>query len=412
MKKIILLVISALLFIPYSCKDEENDGSCNGAPEVWKIKKTVLDESELADPAAFGDWLIIEGANFCDVQEILINDVEVNLYDVYIESGMISLAIPRKIPTEETKTITIITSKGKVEVPLDVVVPQFVLEGLFCEYVLPGDTAFLSGNNFDLYNIDTTSTVIKIGDSLMAVNYVDAKNAFFRIPRTAQLGDQMTLINKDTLGNVVLERKVPGLLNDFSNIVFGFRDTDHHEQSTFRDFEITDGVGKVGYPSPINRETGKYGVIKGDALEWNWDQYLVERNGVWPWWGDASITNPDILIGPAENSMIKLEFNVVNDWASNTFIISLFNEFEYRYEPWKEQGSAYKTYGWRTLRIPLTEFKRGDGTPIKEVTWWDDNASEGIVPLGHWKYTRIFFNGTGHRNVFICWDNFRCVPQD
>ncbi len=279
---------------------------------------------------------------------------------------------------------------------------------------MPGKIKTISNphhNNFDLYNIDTTSTVIKIGDSLSAVNYVDAKQAFFRIPSTAQPGDIMTLINKDSLGNVMLERKVPGLLNDYSNIIFGFRDiVDPPEQFTFRDFEITNGVGKVGYPTPINSQTGKYGVIKGDALAWNWDQFLVERNGLWIWWGDASILNTDAIIGPAENTMIKFEIIAPNDWANSGIIISLFNEFEYTYEPWREQGSAFKSTYWRTVRIPLTAFKRvGTGVPLSEITMSVEDLEAGIVPLDRWKYTKVFFNGVGHTNVFICWDNLRCV---
>jgi len=76
---------------------------------------------------------------------------------------------------------------------------------------------------------------------------------------------------------------------------------------------------------------------------------------------------------PVENWGLQFEISVANPWNGGTLYIRTEfagDNFVARYEPWKIPGSnntlAYKTNGWQTVTIPLSEFRSkvvelGDG---------------------------------------------------
>lgn len=86
------------------------------------------------------------------------------------------------------------------------------------------------------------------------------------------------------------------------------------------------------------------------------------------------------LSDPVENWGLQFEISVANPWNGSTlyFKTEFAGEtFVARYEPWKIPGSnktlAYKTLGWQTVTIPLSEFRSknitlGDGDPVPGLT--------------------------------------------
>ena len=72
---------------------------------------------------------------------------------------------------------------------------------------------------------------------------------------------------------------------------------------------------------------------------------------------------------PVENWGLQFEISVVQPWNGGTLYIRTEfagDSFVARYEPWKIPGSnktlAYKTDGWQTVTIPLSEFRSKDVT--------------------------------------------------
>src|SRR5690606_24256862 len=70
------------------------------------------------------------------------------------------------------------------------------------------------------------------------------------------------------------------------------------------------------------------------------------------------------LTDPVENWGLQFEISVAKPWDGGTLYIRTEfagDSFVARYEPWKIPGSnktlAYKTEGWQTVTIPLSEFR-------------------------------------------------------
>ncbi len=82
---------------------------------------------------------------------------------------------------------------------------------------------------------------------------------------------------------------------------------------------------------------------------------------------------------PIENWGLQFEISVAHPWNGGTLYIRTEvagDNFVARYEPWKILGSnttlAYKTSGWQTVTIPLTEFRSkvnqlGDGVSAERL---------------------------------------------
>ena len=85
------------------------------------------------------------------------------------------------------------------------------------------------------------------------------------------------------------------------------------------------------------------------------------------------------LTDPVENWGLQFEISVAHPWDGGTLYIRTEfagDSFVARYEPWKIPGSnktrAYKTNGWQTVTIPLSEFRSkvnelGDGISAERL---------------------------------------------
>lgn len=174
---------------------------------------------------------------------------------------------------------------------------------------------------------------------------------------------------------------------------------------------IVNTYGTVSTPYDINTQNNKW---LGLLANFEWGDYFGYQ-----WWGDISLAfgpvadfngsmgtnnsmyvyfNTPVLDGgaskyaplgnsntgnkwipaenisdPVENWGLQFEISVAHPWDGGTLYIRTEfagDNFVARYEPWKIPGSnktlAYKTNGWQTVTIPLSEFRSkvltlGDG---------------------------------------------------
>ena len=401
MNKNRILVIQLFLFVLYfaSCEQEVSN-NCNGIPAIKGIKYTVLDPDDI-ETGALGDWVIIEGSNFCDIKKILFNDVSVNMNNVYIESGLISLSIPRIAPYEVSNTLTITTNKDvSVIAPFELYIPDVILKGLLNEYVKPGETGYIEGENFDIHQIDSvTGAWITFGDRELPVRRVNANRLSFKIPADAAPNTPIHLFRKDTLDNLRVDRKVPGFYKDTRNILYS---GDPDRDKCDKNIEQTDGLGLTGYPDSI---AGPYYVYKGEYPKDKWD-------GKWRIYANLPMgqvmSKSDLYVKiwdmPSNQIEVVFEVNVLNDWTGAEFRINLWDGYRYHWKPYSD--IAYRTNGWETIRIPLSEFKKPleTGEPFPTLgegnIYWD------------WKNREVQFMGAYQPNVFFCWDNLRIVPKN
>jgi hypothetical protein len=399
-KKIVLTVslIFTLLFLA-SCVHEDIE-ICNGHPVISGVKRTVLDSVNIKT-GALGDWLIIEGSNFCNIKEIYFNDVEVNMGNIYIEPTLISLSVPRVAPYEVNNKITFVTNQDAlVTFPFELNVPNIEVKGMLNEYAQLGEIGYIVGENFDIHQIDsTTGAWITFGDQELAVHRVSSTRLSFEIPEDALPNTKIHLFRKDTLDNVRVSQRVPGYYKDTRNILYsGNPDRDKCDQN----IERTDGLGMTGFPDSI---AGSYYYYKDEYPAWTW-------GGKWRIYANVpagQVMSQDGLYVkiwdmPSDELEVVFEVNVVNDWTAAEFKINLWDGYWYYWRPYG--GSAYRTSGWETIRIPLSEFKNpvatGDPYPV---------LTEGNI-FWDWKNRGVEFHGEYQPNVFFCWDNMRIVPKE
>jgi hypothetical protein len=99
------------------------------------------------------------------------------------------------------------------------------------------------------------------------------------------------------------------------------------------------------------------GVAAGDGAWWQGGRSInIETAGQW-----VPVAN---LVDPPANWAFKFEINTKVPWKGGMMLIDKDYSFNYqaRYEPWAAAGGEYKSEGWKTVVIPLSNFKQSSGT--------------------------------------------------
>jgi hypothetical protein len=129
------------------------------------------------------------------------------------------------------------------------------------------------------------------------------------------------------------------------------------------------------------------------------------------WVPAANITDPP------SSWALQFEISVARPWNGGTLYIRTElagDAYVARYEPWKIPGTnktvAFKTKGWQTVTIPLSEFRSkvdelGDGVSITQI-------SQLLGSTGANSYNMTLKNFSGSTTATGCYaaiDNIRCV---
>jgi len=344
-----LLLASVICFLCVGCQEYPDAYKMtDGKPEVLYVRLPDAAEADaLLDGAFLGNTICIVGNNLRSVYELFFNDQKAILNTSLITDHTLIVAVPNEIPQEVTDQMYLMTKKGEsVAYPFKSKVPAPVVSAISCEYANDGWEAILYGD----FLIDDPNVPIKI---MMAGNMpvteildVQKTQVRFVIPDGAQKG----YINVTTIYGTGRSR-------------FQFRD----DRGFILDFDHLTGNGwRTGNLASEGGVSGKYAVLKGDMEDdkWNDDGFEID---LWsrPPEGDffdASPSNMDKLL-------LKFEVNVVETWSSSAmqFIFASWSTYgNSHFEnpalsrglwiPWATSGS-FKTDGWITVSIPMTEFK-------------------------------------------------------
>lgn len=175
--------VSALFvaLVAVACSDVVNinegwddDLSADGAPTVRKIT-TSADTTQAISVAALNQSIAIFGDNLSQVEGIRVNDVELDLSQVFAKRHRLELVVPRILPGEVTNTLTIKTNLGETTVPLTVTLPDLKITGFLNDFAVDGDTVQVIGSDFDLYKIDSINATVKLnGQDIRIFNCLES----------------------------------------------------------------------------------------------------------------------------------------------------------------------------------------------------------------------------------------------
>jgi hypothetical protein len=345
-----------------------------------------------------GNLVAIVGQNLGNVQEIWFNDQKATLNPAYVTDKSILVSVPSSVPSMVTNKIRLIF-KDKTEMLYDfsVNVPGPVLTGIKCEYMPAGELVELTGDYF------FEPKVIFPGGIEAVIADFDKTIMHVTVPEGAGSGPITVQTNFGKVNSKFLFR-------DNNNVILDFDNTKHENWTAPIALASANPV-----PAPCS---GNYAYFKHASVgEWMWTNELTLQ-----YWAPRSARgNVPVAKGQVSDLVFRFEANIPIDWKDVRMEI-FFGKYAEdhgrdkpgvamaRWKPWKK--GPYKTNGWETISIPLSEFRFGpnDGTT-------DEIGSASIQNLPD--YTNVtmmlfgpFETGTTEKApVHICVDNFRIVSK-
>lgn len=393
-KYIALLIIPAMLIGVFSCsKDDPQPNS--GNPVVYYIRSTdpALSDSLLVG-SFMGSLIAIVGDNLGGTKEMWFNDQKATLNPTYITNKTILVNVPSNVPTQVTDKIRFVFGDGsEMLYDFKVNVPAPVLSSIKCEYVPDGGTAVLHGDFFF-----EPIKVVFPGDLEAQVVSVEKTELQVIVPAGSGSGPISVQTN---FGKV----KSKFYFRDDRNVLLDY-DTKLHETWTAPIAHPTDNPT----PAPVS---GGYAYFKSNADgAWLWANELTMQ-----YWAPRGRGNVPVATGTVSDLVFKFECNVPQEWKDVRMEI-FFGPYAEdhgrdvagtvfaRWKPWKT--GPFKTDGWTTVSIPLSEFKYGRDDPDD-----DEIGSRKIDNLSsRTNLTMMLFGpASGTNPVYVCIDNPRIVPN-
>jgi len=352
---IVMLLLAALssgtLF--QACEKSDSGG---GAPPVVNYIRIIdpTKSDSLVVSAYMGSTIAIMGENLSDVNQVWFNDQKAYINNSFVTGTTIIITIPNTIPKVVTNQMYIITTNtaDTLKVPFSVVVPAPRVDEMVCEYVKDGDIAVIKGNFF-INDPNTPLQVLFPGNISGTITEVAIDEIKVIVPAGAGVGPiQVKSIYGSTRSK------------------FFFRD----DRNILLDFDTKTAAGgwRSGViansdPAPVSGNYVKFnGSMAGKAgATWNEDAFSFN---LWP--SSNGRPNEPFFTGDLATAVIKFECFVTQPWQASAlqmiftpYSVSGTNSYiadnavpRGLWIPWKQTGT-FKTEGWTTVTLPLSEFK-------------------------------------------------------
>lgn len=390
-------LFSGMLF--QSCESDDSDDLA--IPEIQYIRRTLPEKSDsLLIGTYLGNTIALVGKNLGNVKEVWFNDQSAKLNVNYITDKSIIVTVPINIPGVVTNEITLITRNNiTYKYPFFVNVPAPLLSSMLCEYVKDGETAVIKGNFF----LDDENVPLQVffpGNIAAEITSITTTEVHVKVPAGAGVGP---ITMKSIYGQ--------------SRSSFFFRD----DRGFILDWDNLNASGgwrsgQIRSSDPVAGISGNYvyfsGDLAGDNSSWNEDGFSFNL------WGTANgRPEGDLFNIPIADALLKFEVNVSQAWSASALQM-IFTPWATTgtngyiadgvtprglWIPWKESGT-FKTDGWITVTIPLTDFKY-------------DQVGNSLNVADKGKYgglTFFVYNGGvagTDCSPIICIDNIRVVPR-
>lgn len=322
----LFLMLSLLLG---SCEDD--DETVSGPPSFSKIT-TIADIETPISEGSMGTWISIQGKNLENTKSIRFNDVEVDIDEVYYENEKLYLSIPVKLPIEVTNKAIVTTPEGEITFDFAVIAPEFQLTGIFNEYAVPGDTIRIYGKFFELYEVNSETTVVDFGNAQQPVIKATDTYLTAKVPSNVASNLKIRVINN----KYGVEASCPGYYQDKNHVITTF-DADFPYAGPHQEW-----VGEWDNKTP---GSGKY-------LKFEVDQASYPNGLGWFYLMETGVNyEQDMLMNP-QNYQLKFELKMSVPIKATAFYIYYY----WAVAPVALSGETFavQTPGkWQTVSIPL-----------------------------------------------------------
>lgn len=348
--EILCLLLSAMMSVlTMSCK--ENSIDAGGPPVIKQVRLVDPAKKDSTFAKALpGTLIVIQGENLHRVLKAYFNDFPAPFNAVMNTSDNLIITIPGEVPTAATdpavsNKIRLVTTHGETSFSFTILPPPPVLSSLYCEIVKPNSETYLIGNYF--YNVKS----VKLGTTPLQV--VSVTPTLIRVKFPAVITSDFVTVECES-GSAKSTVKV----NNFTGNMINF------------DIPATSWGSTVCWgDSPIIAETDA-DALTGKFARIN-DKNLPKTGYNASWVFATCYFDFKLAPGNATDKLFKFEHNVKEAWTTGYYEITLNNDYVYKFKPWDNvlfAKTGYKTEGWSTATIPLTEFKNAVGLTIADAS--------------------------------------------
>lgn len=284
--------------------------------------------------ASLGEFIAIHGPgmDMKKIDSICVNDVRVDMLEVYSENNTLFFPIPVKIAMEVTDKVYVYRKGDVVDFPLKVLLPEIRLDRMFNEYTKPGDTIMIYGGFFNLYEINAENGEVDFGGLKSEV--ITSSDTYLTTQVPLATGKNVEVkVRSLKYGK---ESKCPGRYRDEEFMIMNFDDAPY--LSTKTEYVKTDPLDK-------NRLSGNYMMLTGEEA-WDGWWYIAERGG---------ITYPDDMLDNPDNYEVKCEFFTANQFIPGKIGFAIYTFWDAPPMKWLPENFIFQNFGrWETIRLPFT----------------------------------------------------------
>jgi hypothetical protein len=351
-KKLRIFVFLILVAVPFlqSCEDQEVEG----VPVISNVRllDPALGVGALTE-ALPGTKIVIQGQNLGSVLKVYFNDFEASFNAALGSGSNLIVTIPANAPTKAvdptvSNQIIVITTGGQVSYNFQLLSPQPRIDGLYSEFVKSNGELIIQGDYF--YNI----TSVRLGDISLPITSTTVTEIKAKVPATVpvdfvivegEFGSDTTHFKLNDTAHVMIDLDVPA--------------------TSWGSLVCWGGAAVIPATDP-DAISGAFSRIKQvDLPKAGYDDSWVLSTCYFEF---------NLPAGRAEDRQFKFEHLVLETWKAGAydFVIGAEGkEYTYTFKPWNTTvylSTGYKTAGWKTAVIELTEFKNATGGTIADVS--------------------------------------------
>jgi len=394
-----VLACAAVLLLFAACKKTGSSG-----PVLTGVRyyAPAPDDTAMASLTPTGQWVVLEGRNLQNAVQILIDGVPASFNHALFSDTSAVVQLPSVIPFNsvaagDANTIKYTTTSGSTTFSFNIVVPPPAITTISDEMANPGDSVWIRGANFFLI-----SSINFAGADVTSYNVSeDGTTLAFVVPPLSGAGGPLSITTKSgtTATPFNVEDNTTGVLCNFDNV------------NTYQWWSAGTSNSSTDYPG----NNGTYAILNtggpltnGDGSWWNGGRSINCNSAQW-----VPVSN---LNDPMANWALKFEVSVTSPWNGSSIFLAHNGDWTYiaRYEPWKGANGAspFKTSGWQTVTIPLTQFlskpnggKDGTGLMATDLTTLLGASGNGSINA----YVMNDGSAPAATGLVVAIDNFRVV---
>lgn len=315
--------------------------------------------------AAPGDSVYIYGNNLVLVQDFKYGGTKINSFKYNALGNALGFLMPA---ATSTMLISITTKSG---IALDTINAKPTITGISYQNANPGDSVYIYGTY--LKGIETLTY-----SGTAITSFVSSKNAGsvgFVVPALTQSGPVSLTTSFGTASTVYnVNAPIAGMIGtmEWDNYGWDWNGGSLYTGTPPADWRQYDPTFNGITTNSSQFVVKTLPVMKADeGAAWGWPpDYILNFNTTTTWLPPANLNDV-----PA-NWVFRFDVSIPKDWKGSTInVISNAGSYIARWEPWAKTGKAFKTKGWITVTIPLTEFRAidpvlgvGKGKSITKIT--------------------------------------------